>query len=114
MAGATRHTDSNHQNLPWPHHVYHPFRVLEDFQHHFLLSLRRRLVLGVGARVDDAVHVEVQVVHFLAVGVRLGCINGHLGAVGILERLIFDDRGDNLGIFLREPSEKRWDTHVGG
>ena len=45
--------------------------AFEDGNHHLILVLGRRLIFGVSARVDDPVHVEVQIVELYLVRIRL-------------------------------------------
>lgn len=92
-----KHTNSDHQDLSRPDHVYHPVRVLEDLNHHFGFIRRRWLPLGVRARMHDRVHIQIQIVHFLPVRVGLGGIHGYFLAIDLL-RSFFDDWGDDLRV----------------
>mmetsp|Transcript_13158 Transcript_13158/g.33917 ORF Transcript_13158/g.33917 Transcript_13158/m.33917 type:complete len:226 (+) Transcript_13158:1951-2628(+) len=83
--------------------------VQENVLVHVLLVLRRRPVLGVAARVDDAVHIEVQVVK-----VSIGCIfveiDWHHTSIH-LHGLPLDRVADDLRIPHATPSEEGGDTH---
>lgn len=61
-------------------------------------------------RVDDAVHVQIQVIHLLAIWVRFGDVDWYFLPVYLL-RLFFNDGGNNLWVLGRKPSEEGWDTH---
>lgn len=61
---------------------------------------------------DDTVHVEIQVVKLLAIGVWLGRVNRNDGAIGHSNRLILDDGRDDLGILGGQPPESRRNTHL--
>lgn len=60
---------------------------------------------------DDTVHVEVEVVHLFAIWIRSADVDWNLNSIDLL-RLLLDDTRDDFGVFLREPSEKSWNTHV--
>lgn len=64
------------------------------------------------ARVDNAIHVQVQVVEFFTVRVGASGINRNDRAIIHGDGLVFDDRRDDLGVFGRKPSESRGNTHV--
>ena len=59
---------------------------------------------------DDPVHVQVEVVEFLAVRVGRARVHGARRAVR-LEGLIFDHVLDDERVLLREPPVERGDTH---
>ena len=59
---------------------------------------------------DDSIKVEIEIVHFLAIRIRLCCINGVLDAIDFVW-LFFNNRRYDLRVFLGEPSKKRWNTH---
>ena len=61
----------------------------------------------------DSIEVQVQVVHFISIRVGLCGVHWNLDAID-LPWLLFNHRVDDLGILLREPAEKRWNTHDGG
>ena len=67
-------------------------------------------VLRVETRMDDPVHVQVEVVEFLAVRVGRARVHGARRAVR-LEGLIFDHVLDDERVLLREPPVERGDTH---
>lgn len=46
---------------------------------------------------DDAVHIEVQVVELFAIRIRSSCIDGNFLAIN-LPRLLFDDRTYDFGL----------------
>ena len=52
--------------------------------------------------VHDGIHVQVQIIKFLPIGVRLGCINRDLDSINLLFMML-DDGRDYLGVFLVEP-----------
>jgi len=64
------------------------------------------------ARVDYAIHVEVKVVKFVIIRIRLCGVDRYFLPID-LPRLLFDDWGNDLGVFLGQPSKKRWNTHDG-
>lgn len=105
-----QHTDSDHQKLPRADHVHHTVGVLEDLQHHLLLVRRWRLSFRMSTWVNDTVHIQVQIVHLISIGVGTRGVHGNLFAVDFLRKLL-DNGGDDLRILVGEPSEKRWDTH---
>jgi len=74
-------TNSDHEDFARPHHVDNTVGVPKDLQHHLLLILGGGPVLGMRAGVDNAVHIQVQIVEFLAVRVRFGSIDGDNSAV---------------------------------
>ena len=106
------HTNSDHQNLAWPCHVDDAVGILEDLDHHLLLVLGGGLVLGMRAGMNDAVHVQVEVVKLLAIGIRLRGVDGDHGAIVHLDWEILQDRRDNLGVFGGEPPEGGGNTHL--
>ena len=67
-------------------------------------------VLGVEARVNDTIHIQVQVVELDAVRVRRAGVHGTRRAVG-LPGLILDDVLDDEGVFLRQPAVEGGDSH---
>jgi len=58
---------------------------------------------------NNVIHVEVEIIKLLAVGVWLGDVNGDLLIVDDIG-LILDDRGYDFGIFGAQPSKVRGDT----
>jgi hypothetical protein len=68
----------------------------------------------VGARVHDAVHVEVEVVKLFAVWIRARTVDGDDGSVVHLDGLLLNDRADDLGVLLGEPSEGGGNAHGEG
>ena len=52
-----------------------------------------------GAGMDDAVHIEVQVIKFLAIGIWPSGIDWDLLAID-LSGLLFNDRADDFGLEL--------------
>ena len=71
-----------------------------------LLRLGRLPALGMDARVDDAVHIEVEVVELHPVWV--GSREVERGGVA------FGGVDDNLWVLLRAPAEEGGDAHCGG
>ena len=65
-----------------------------------------------GAWMNDAIHVKVEIIVFEIIRIWLRDVYGQSRAIVEHLALILDDRTDDLGILPREPSEKRWDTHV--
>ena len=52
-----------------------PVDIFKDGKHHFFFTLWGSLVLGMTARMNDSIHVQVQVVEFHIVWIWLGCVN---------------------------------------
>ncbi|RWW35014.1 hypothetical protein BHE74_00035410 [Ensete ventricosum] len=67
---------------------------------------------GVEARVDDAVHVQVEIVEFEAVRVRLGEIQGKGGTAHALSGLLLDHVRDRERVAIGEPSVKGRNSHT--
>lgn len=62
------------QHFPGPHNSEQPVNALENSHHHLILILWWRLIFRMCARVNDTVHVKVQVVKLHPVGVGEGRI----------------------------------------
>lgn len=60
---------------------------------------------------DDAVHVEVEVVELEAVGVGAGEVEGEVGAVGADDGFLLHDVGDGERVPVGEPPVERRNTH---
>ena len=60
------------EQLPWPDNGKESVNALEDGDHHLVLVLGSRLVLRMCARMNDSVHVQVQIVelHLVGIGFR--------------------------------------------
>lgn len=112
--GAWEHTNSDHKQFPRPDHVDHAVGVFEDLNHHLLLVLGSRPVLGVGTGMHNAVHVQVQIVELLAIGIRFCRVDGNSGAIIHNNRLVLDDGRYDLGVFGGEPPKGSRNTHRGG
>lgn len=54
---------------------------------------------------------NVQIVKLLPVGVRTNGADWYLLSIDF-SRLFFDNLRDDLGVLLREPAKKRWNTHI--
>ena len=54
---------------------------------------------------------SVQIVKLLSVGVRTNGADWYLLSI-YFSRFVFDDLRDDLGVLLREPAKKRWNTHI--
>lgn len=69
-------------------------------------------MFGVRAGVDDAVHVDVEVVGFEVGGVGQRAVEGEAdgGGVGGEVDAGFQDVLDDLGVLFGEPSIKCWDS----
>jgi hypothetical protein len=50
-----------------------------------------------GAGMDDAIHIEVQIIKFLAIGIRSSGVDWNLLAID-LTSLLFDDRAYDFGL----------------
>lgn len=76
------------EQFPGTHDAEKTVDALEDSDHHFVFVARGRFVFRVGARVDNAVHVEVQVVELHGIWVWFGCIDWNANAIYVdgLER----------------------------
>ena len=64
------------------------------------------LVFGMAARVDDAVHVEIEIVILDAVGILLRVVHRDLDAVDNARHL-FNHLGRELAVLVGEPPEQR-------
>ena len=87
FAQRTTHFDSfaiGHQRLP--DDPKETVNALEDGDHHLVLVLGGGFILRMRARVDDPVHVEVQVVELDLVGVRPCRV--HLGPDAVYLRVL--------------------------
>jgi hypothetical protein len=65
------------------------------------------------ARMNDAVHVQVEIVELLAVGVGSRRIDGDHGPIVHGDGVFLQDRGYDLGVFGGEPPEGGGNTHPG-
>ena len=85
---------TNNIYLSWLDHSEQELNVVENVLEYFLLtdSEVRVVIVGVGADVDDAVHVKVQVVK--------------------LWDLVFLDHLTEAGVALAEPPIKLGDSHL--
>ena len=73
-------------------------------------TLGTHLVFRVRARVNDAVHVEVEIVDFKAARIGLRAVDGNSDTVN--DARLFDScRHSNFGITANKPSKERWHTH---
>lgn len=61
------------------------------------------LIFRVTAWMNDTVHIKIQIVEFLAVRIRLGCIDWHNHSFEFL-RLFFDTRRHDLWKLVGQPS----------
>jgi hypothetical protein len=70
-------------------------------------------VFGVGAGVDDAVHVNVEIVDFETGGVGTGGVEGYAdGALTVDEvNAFFEDILDDFGILFGEPAVEGGNSH---
>lgn len=59
---------------------------------------------------NDAVEVEIKVVHLFAVWICSRGVDRILAAIHLVG-LLLDHGGDNLRVLFMEPSEERWNTH---
>lgn len=67
-------------------------------------------VFGVEARMNDSVHIQVQVVELCAIGIGLRGVYGDFRSIDPFWHL-FDAVDNDLGVFLAQPSIKRGNTH---
>ncbi len=104
-------TDSNVEELPRPDHVENPLCIFKYCQHHLFLGRRWWSVFGMRTRMHNAVHVQVEVVKLLAIGVRFGDVNWNFLSLNVIWSL-FNHLGDDLWVLLRKPAKQRWDTHI--
>lgn len=54
---------------------------------------------------NNTIHIEIQIVELFIVGVWSSSVNWDSYSID-LSGVFFDDRGDNLGIFLAQPAEQ--------
>lgn len=65
-----RHTINGHvQYFTRSHNIEQTIDALKNRHHHFVLVLWRRFVFWMGAGMNDAIHVQVEVVKFNVVGI---------------------------------------------
>jgi hypothetical protein len=64
-----------------------------------------------GTWVNNAVHVQVQVIHLLAIGVRARRVDGNLLSIYFLRQFLNHLRND-LRVLVGKPSEESGDTHI--
>lgn len=62
------------------------------------------------ARVNDAVHVQVEIVEFPVVWVGRGPVDGEFVAIVVQVGKVFDDGDRDFRVLLREPAEQSWDA----
>lgn len=96
-------TDCEEEKFAGPHNGEDAVNVVEDGTEDVVVALGRRQALGVKAGMDDAVHVEVEVVEFVAVRVRAGCIQKG--------RFVFDDAHRRTRVPFHQPSVERRYSH---
>ena len=83
--GPRRHAVYRHvEQLARPHDGEQAVDALEDGDHHLVLVPGRGFVLGVRARVDDAVHVEIQIVKLDSIWILLSRVHGSSDTVHLL------------------------------
>lgn len=68
-------------------------------------------IFGMKTGMDDSVHVEIKIVEFEVVRVRLAGVDGDRDAVDH-DRFFFDHVHNNHRILLREPPVERWNPHL--
>ena len=108
---ARRDTVDGHvQHLAGAHHRHEAVDVKADVGKHLVLGLGGRDVFRVHARVDDAVHIEVQVVKLDAVGVGLRQVHRHRDA-SHGRGLLLEHVSQDARVLLDEPSEECWHAH---
>lgn len=76
-----------------------------------LKTEEQNLAIGVKTRVNNAVHVEVEVVELHAVGVRFRNVDGRRNAIGVLVGLFLDDFGDRKRVPIGQPTVERRHAH---
>ena len=74
-------------------------------------TLCTNLAVRVKTRVNDAVHVQVQVVELHAVGIRFRRVDWKRNAVVADGGVFLDDIGDGERVPVGEPPVKRWHSH---
>lgn len=98
-----RRTDCEVEKLAGPDDREDAVDVVEDGEENVVVAIGRGQAVGVKAGVDDAVHVEVEVVEFDAVWVR----SGRVGNGGF----VFDDGLHRERIPIHQPSVECRDSH---
>lgn len=58
---------------------------------------------------DDTIHVQIEVVKLLKVGIGAGCVDGYGRAIKGFA--FFNCIHDDGRVFARKPTEKCWDSH---
>lgn len=88
--------------------------VLHDAAVHLLLGLGRLALLRVRARVDEAVHVDKEVVDLKAVRVRAGRVHEFVVVLALEhDRAVLDAVDDAFRVLLLDPAVERGDAHGG-
>lgn len=64
-----------------------------------------------GTWVNNAVHVQVKIIHLLTVGVGARSIDWNLLSIDFLGQFL-NNRRDNLRVLVGKPSEESGDTHI--
>ena len=58
--------------------------ALENSDHHFVLILGSRFVLWMGTRMDNSIHIQVQIIEFHLIGVGFCCVHGLSDTIAFL------------------------------
>lgn len=61
---------------------------------------------------DNAIHVEIEVVELLPIGVWPGCVDWDDGTIFHSDRLAFNHWGNDLWVLVGKPTERRRNTHL--
>lgn len=66
--GPRRNSINSHvQHFAWPDNIEQSINALEYCYHHLIFILRRWLVFRMRARMDNTIHVQVQIIEFNAI-----------------------------------------------
>lgn len=63
---------------------------------------------------NDAIHVEVEIIKLLAIRIRPSGVHGYRGTIIHYDRLVLDHGRYDLGILGGKPPESCWNTHTCG
>lgn len=65
------HSVNSHvKDFPRSHDAEETVNALEDGNHHLVFILRCRFILRMSARMDNAIHIQVEIVEFHPIGIR--------------------------------------------
>ena len=106
-----RHPIDRHiHELARPHDPKQPVDIREDLVEDLVLRRRGRLVLRMKARMNNPVHIQVQVVKLDPVRIGLRGVDRHLDATDTVGHVL-DAVHDGLRVAVGQPLEERRNSH---